>query len=207
MFRKTILALIAAVALTAWVSAVPGTWGKEQPQKDSEVKAPGAMFKQWLHEFSAAYEQRDGEKMDGLLKQFDSAKQNFPAAPRMDKWMANVKEVYEAQDVEKMGRLLDNAQQMRERMRERFGQNQNRPGRNEEGFGPQGRQMRGRDGDFRGRGFGQQRDIDARPYGQEQGRGFGRPDRMRPEARMPGDDRAFDGRVLVSMIVVPWKLM
>jgi hypothetical protein len=195
MFRKMILALTAAVALTAWVSAKPGTWGKEQPRDENQAKAPGAMFNRWLNEFSAAYQQRDGEKMDELLKRFEGAKQEFPAAPRLEKWMGNVKEAYEAQDIQKMGRLLDNAQQIRERMRERFGRNQNRwQDRNEEGFGPEGRPMRGPDGDFRGRGFGPQRDMDARPYGQDRGPGYGRPERMGPDAQMPEDNRAFEGR-------------
>jgi hypothetical protein len=195
MFRKMILALTAVVALTAWASAKPGTWGKEQPQDKSQAKTPAAMLNQWLNEFTAAYQQRDGEKMDELIKRFEGARQEFPAAPRFDKWMANVKEAYEAQDIQKMGRLLDNAQQIRERMRERFRQNQNRwQDRNEEGFRPEGRQMRGRDGDFRGRGFDPQRDMDARPYGQDRGRGYGRPDRADPYAQMPGDDRAFEDR-------------
>jgi hypothetical protein len=177
MSRKMILILVAAMALTAWVSAKPGTWGKENPANENETKAPAAMLNQWLNDFTAAYQQRDGEKMDELIKRFEGARQQFPAAPRFEKWMTNVKEAYEDQDIQKMGRLLDNAQQIHERMRDRFGPNQNRRwGQNQEGPGPEGRQMRG-DRDFRGRGFDQQRDMDARPY-----------------AQMPGDDRAFQGR-------------
>jgi hypothetical protein len=195
MIRKMILALTAAIALTAWASAKPGTWGKENPVNENEAKAPAAMLNQWLNEFTAAYQQRDGEAMDELLKRFDDVKQNHPAAPRIEKWMASVQEAYKDQDIQKMGKLLDNAHQLRERMRERSVQNQNRrPGQNQEDLGPQGRQMRGRDGDFRGRGFGPQRGMDAVPYGQDRGRGYGRPDRVGPYAQTPGNDRAFEGR-------------
>jgi hypothetical protein len=189
-----ILALTAIVALTAWVSAKPGTWGKENPVTENEAKAPAAAMNRWLNEFSAACKQRDGEKMDELMKRFEGARKNYPAAPRLEKWMGSVKEAYEAQDTQKMDKLLDNAQQMRERTRERFGQNQNRRrGQNEQGFVPQGRQMRGRGGDLRGRGFGAPRDIDARLHGQNRRQGHGRPDLVGPYARTPGNDRAFEG--------------
>jgi hypothetical protein len=179
--RKMILILVAAGAMTACAFAAPGTWGKEQPKDENQAKAPAAMFNQWLNEFTAAYEQRDGEKMNDLLKRLEEAKQEFPAAPRLEKWMVNVKEAYEKQDVQKMGGLLDNAHQIRERMRERFNQNPNRQrGENAEGIRPEGRQARQRYDGASGPG---------------RGYGYGRPDRVRPYADRPEENRTFEGRM------------
>ncbi len=180
MNRKMILALTAAIALAAWVSAKPGTWGKENPVNENEAKAPAAMLNQWLNEFTAAYEQRDGEAMDELLKQFEGAKSEFPAAPRFEKWMAGVQEAYKGQDIRKMGRLLDNAHQLRERMRERFGRNQGRRGpENATDFRPDRRAMRG---------FGDRSQERMAPRARQfEPQGFGR------RGGIP-EDRWYDGR-------------
>lgn len=214
MFRKMMLALTAIVALAAWASAKPGTWGKEAPVNETESKAPAVKFNLWLSEFSKAYEQRDSEAMDELLKRFEAVKEDRPAAPRIEKWMDNVRQAYKEEDIQKMGRLLDNAQQLRERMRQHPGRNPNRRGReNANEFRPDRRPMRGFDerglermgskprhfnqrpfdaqgdfgrrGDFRQRGEMRQ-DRMAQRQGPRQSLDAQRPNPMRQEARRFG---------------------
>ena len=218
MFRKIILPLILLVSLLSWAIAKEGTWGKEAPKNEKEVKTPAVRFNRWLNEFTAAYEQRDGEKMGQLIKKFEEAEKDLPAAPRMEKWLANVKQTYQDEDIQKMGRLLDNAQQRRQRMVERFqpGQDQRQ---NLRGEGPRGprqelrgqgprdaeaapfrrqeslRRGRGRD-EFAGpQGEGSGRDFQARPFGPERGRGLGRSENARPYADMPRGGGQFEGQM------------
>lgn len=121
MFKKiTLTAILIALALP--VLAAPeqerGTWGK--PKSPAAAAAPGGMrepafqLNRWLDEFNAAYENRDGEKMERLLDRLDAIKSKMPEMPRFDNWINDVKEAYQAEDVEKMGALLEKANSFRE---------------------------------------------------------------------------------------------
>jgi hypothetical protein len=176
MLKKMVLITITVVT-AAWAFAEPGTWGKEAPEaKDAkEMKAPAAQFNHWLKDFRAAYQQRDGEKMGQLIKDIEDKQKDMPDMPRVEKWLANVKETYEAQDVQKMDKLLDSANQIRERIRERFQENRDgRQERNNENFGQRDERFAGP----RGRGADDFADNDSRP--------------MNRMDRRDGDDRRQD---------------
>jgi hypothetical protein len=175
MFKKMIIIAIATAA-AVWVFAEPGTWGKETPAAQKEAKAPVIQFHRWLNNFRAAYEQRDGEKMEQLIKDVESKQKEMPAMPRIEKWLTKVKAAYQEQDAKKMGQLLDNADRMREQIRGRIGQNMMaRRGRGDENFGaPGNRPELGRN-----RSYNRQRDNF------RSGDNEGRPEEFRSRSGMP----------------------
>jgi hypothetical protein len=197
MLKKMIIIAI-ATATAVWVFAEPGTWGKETPTAEKEAKAPAIQFRLWLNDFRAAYEQRDGEKMGQLIKGFEDKQKELPDMPRIEKWLTNVKAAYQEQDVQKMGQLLENANRVRERIRERFQQNANgRRDRGDENFGERGRRFDGP----QGQGFGapgdrpdldRQRGYDRQRDNFRSGNNEGRPEEFRSRGGMPGDG-AFEG--------------
>jgi hypothetical protein len=199
---KKIIIIVIATATAVWVFAEPGTWGKETPTAEKEAKAPAVQFNRWLKDFRAAYELRDGEKMGLLIKAIEDKQKDMPDMPRVEKWLTNVKETYESQDVQKMGRLLDNAGQMRDRVRERFQQNRDgQQGRGDGNFGERGRRIdapRGRGADaFADRGsgpadFNRQRGNDRQRDDFGPGNNDRRPEEFRSRGEMPANGE-FEG--------------
>ncbi|MBM4102539.1 MAG: hypothetical protein FJ263_00610 [Planctomycetes bacterium] len=191
MFKKMIIIAIATAA-AVWVFAAPGTWGKETPAAEKEAKAPTVQFGRWLNDFRAAYEQRDGEKMDQLIKGIEARQKEMPAMPQIEKWLGKIKGAYQAQDAKKMGQLLDNADRMREQIRGRIGQNMMaRRGRGDENFGERGRRLDGPRGqDFGAPGdrpdFGRQRGYNRQRDNFRSGDTEGRPEQFRFRGGMPG---------------------
>lgn len=188
---KKIIIIAIATATAVWVFAEPGTWGKETPAAEKEAKAPAIQFHRWLNDFRAAYEQRDGEKMGQLIKGFEDKQKDMPDMPRLEKWLTNVKAAYQEQDVQKIGQLLENADRVRERIRERFQQNANgRRDRGDENFGERGRRF----DDSQGRNFGapeDRPDFDRQRGNNRQRDNFrsgdneGRPEEFRSRGGMP----------------------
>lgn len=192
MFRKMIAAFMIVSATAAWTSAKPGTWGKEPAADEKQSTAPAAAMNRWLNEFTSAYQQRDGEKMNELIKRFESDRQESPAAPRLDKWIGKVKQAYDQQDIRKMGRLVDNAHQLRERMKERMIQNRNRRmGQRADALGPQRQQMRGFGGQFEDRMAQRPRGFNRQPIGAQNDFGPGGRQGLHRRAGMH-DDRFFE---------------
>ncbi|MEN6308754.1 MAG: hypothetical protein ABFD91_13485 [Anaerohalosphaeraceae bacterium] len=152
MFKRiTIVAILVALALP--VLAAPeqerGTWGKEKapaaPAEPQREQTPAMQLNRWLNEFNAAYENRDGEKMERLLDRLDAVKSKMPEMPRFDNWVGEVKEAYKAEDVEKMGSLLERANHFRQALNTQLQQGRRmRQGQGQrEGFAPdQGEQQR-----------------------------------------------------------------
>ncbi len=118
MFKKiTITAILVMLALPVLAASDPqtGTWGKPKaPAAPEGMREPAIQLNRWLDEFNAAYENRDGEKMERLLDRLDAIKSKMPEMPRFDNWINDVKEAYRAEDVEKMGTLLEKANSFRE---------------------------------------------------------------------------------------------